>query len=319
VRALVTGAAGFAGQWLCRELLARKWEVTGTMLGDVVATSVLDLEERRSVRWMHADVRSPEDVRRAVDDTRPDAVAHLAGIAFAPAARDDPGMALDVNVGGTGRLLAALRERRRAGTLDPLVLIIGSGEQYGRHEPERMPLGEDTPQRPVSVYAATKAAQEVIAMEAHRSEGLRVVATRSFNHSGPGQAEEFLLPALVRRALALRGQWQRDLMIGNTTPVRDFLHVSDVARAYALLLERGTPGEVYNVARGEGVSVETLAGRVLALAGVDARLRSDPALQRAVEVPVLIGDPRKLRASTDWTPERSLDSIIEDLIRAASH
>jgi GDP-4-dehydro-6-deoxy-D-mannose reductase len=319
VRALVTGAAGFAGQWLCRELLERKWEITGTMLGDVVATSVLTLEERRSIRWLRADVRDTEDLARAVDESRPDAVVHLAGIAFAPAARDDPGTALDVNVGGTGRLLGVLRERRRAGAIDPVVLVVGSGEQYGRHDPDRMPLGEDTPQRPVSVYAATKAAQEVVAMEAHRADGLRVVATRSFNHSGPGQAEEFLLPALVRRALALRGQWQRDLMIGNTTPVRDFLHVGDVARAYALLVEHGAPGEVYNVASGEGVSVEELANRVLALTGVDARLRSDPALQRPVEVPILIGDPRKLRASTDWAPERSLDSIIEDLIRAASH
>ena len=319
MRALVTGAAGFAGQWLCRELLSRRWDVTGTMLGDVVATSVLDLEERRAIRWLHADVRRSDELERAVDESRPDAVAHLAGIAFAPAARSDPAAALEVNVVGTARLLGVLRARRAAGTLDPLVLIVGSGEQYGRHDPDEMPLGEEVPQRPVSVYGATKAAQEVIALEAHRSDALRVVGTRSFNHSGPGQAEEFLLPALVRRALDLRGRWQRDLPIGNTAPVRDYLHVADVARAYALLLERGMPGEVYNVARGEGVSVETLAGRVLALTGVDARLRPDPALQRPVEVPTLIGDPRKLRASTDWAPERSLDSIIEDLIRAASH
>ncbi|MGH7720373.1 MAG: GDP-mannose 4,6-dehydratase [Gemmatimonadaceae bacterium] len=319
MRALVTGAAGFAGQWLCRELLRRGWEITGTMLGDVVATSVLPLDERRRIRWIAADVRSSEELATAVDASGADAVFHLAGIAYAPAARRDPAAALDVNVVGTARLLHVLRERRRAGTLDPVVLIVGSGEQYGRHPEDAMPLAETAGQKPATVYGATKAAQEMIALEAFRSDGLRVVAARSFNHSGPGQGPDFLLPALVRRSLALRGAWERELAIGNTDPVRDFLHVADVARAYTLMAERATPGEAYNVSRGEGVSVGELAARVLALTGVGARLRSDPELLRPLEVPVLVGDPRKLRATTGWEPELSLDQIIDDLIRATSH
>ena len=106
--------------------------------------------------------------------------------------------------------------------------------------------------------------------------------------------------------------------MGNPTTVRDFLHVRDVARAYADLLERGTPGEVYNVASGTGVDVGTLAKRVLALVGVDAILNTDAALVRPVEVPVLIGDATKLRRATGWSPRLTLDSIIDDLIRAAA-
>jgi len=318
-RALVTGAAGFVGQWLCRELLHRGWQVSGTVFGDVVPNGALSLDERRSVRWIGADVRQPSDIARMLDESRPDAIFHLAGVAFVPAASADPGTALDVNVVAAARLLADVRARRKAGTLDPVVLVVGSGEQYGRHEAAEMPLDEQAEQRPLSVYAASKAAQEVVALEAFRSDGVRVITTRSFNHSGAGQADHFLLPALVKRALALRGAWEQSLVLGNTTPVRDFLHVADVARAYVLLAERGTPGESYNVASGRGVDVATVAQRVLALTGVDAKLQSDPALVRPVDVPVSIGDPGKLCAATGWGATLSLDTIIEDLIRATTH
>lgn len=318
MRALITGAAGFVGQWLCRELLQRGWPVTGTMLGDVVPTTVLSLDERRSIRWIPTDVLRGEDVKRALDEAKPELVVHLAGISYVPAAASDPGAAIEVNVGGTARLLGELRRHVAAGTLDPLVIIVGSGEQYGRHEPQEMPLAESAEQRPVSVYAASKSAQEVVALEAWRSGGVRVIATRSFSHSGAGQASTFLLPALVQRALALRGAWRRELTIGNTSPVRDYLHVADVVRAYLALVERGDVGEVYNIASGEGVEVGAVAERVLALTGVDARLQVDPALVRPVDVPILVGDASKLRAATGWTPTRTLNDILGDLIRAAS-
>ncbi len=319
MRALVTGGSGFAGQWLCRELLRQGWEVTGTMLGDVVEPGALGLDERRSMRWVRTDVRRHEDVCRALDEARPDVVFHLAGVAFVPAAAADPGTALDVNAGGAARLLGEVRRRRRAGILDPLLLVVGSGEQYGRHEPDELPLNESADQRPISVYAASKCAQEIIALEAWRSEGVRVVMTRSFSHSGAGQEARFLLPALVSRALGLRGAWRAELRVGNTIPVRDYLHVADVARAYVLLGERGRAGEAYNVASGIGCDVETLARRVLALAGVDATLVTDPELVRPVDLPALVGDPAKLRLETAWAPERDLDSIIHDLIRATAH
>jgi GDP-4-dehydro-6-deoxy-D-mannose reductase len=317
MRALVTGAAGFVGQWVGRELVERGWEVTGTCLEDA-PPSVAPNDPLASLRWQVADVRRGSDLARLLDVAKPDAVVHLAGVAFVPAAQADPGSALEVNVIAAARLLADLKTRRASGTLDPVVLIVGSGEQYGRHEAAEMPLVEAAEQRPHTVYAASKVAQEHIALEAYRSSGVRILATRSFNHSGAGQADRFVIPALVRRALALRASGERGLSIGNTTTVRDFLHVRDVARAYADLLDRGTPGDVYNVASGTGVDVGTLAMRVLALVGVDAILNTDAALVRPAEVPVLIGDASKLRRATGWAPRLTLDSIIDDLIRAAA-
>ncbi|MDQ3698031.1 MAG: GDP-mannose 4,6-dehydratase [Gemmatimonadota bacterium] len=318
MRALVTGATGFVGPWLCRELLARGWEVTGTVHGDPAAEPLAAIAPPAGIDWVQADLRRQADVRAAVEASAPDAIFHLAGVAYVPAASADPGAALEVNVIAAARLLAEVRTRRQAGTLDPVVLIVGSGLQYGRHEVTAMPLREDAAQRPQDLYAASKAAQEIVALEAFHADGVRVIATRSFNHAGPGQEPRYLIPRLVREALALRRSGGTALTLGNITPVRDFLHVADVARAYVALVERGAPGEAYNVASGAGVDVRTVADRVLVHLGIDARLHIDPALQRSADVPVLVGDPAKLRGVTGWAPQHSLDSIIEDLIRAAA-
>ena len=324
-RALVTGAAGFVGQWLCGALLDAGWEVTGATLEGAPARPLPGRERHAAVRWLQADVRRAEDIRAALDVARPDAIFHLAGVSSVPGAAWDPGLTCEVNVVAAARLLGEVRSRRRAGTLDPVLVVVGSAEQYGRHEGHELPLGEDAAQRPLNVYAASKAAQEVVALEAARSEGLRVVVTRSFNHSGAGQAPHFLMPALVQRALGLRDSppepgRRPTLIIGNRETVRDFLHVADVARAYIHLAERGVAGEAYNVASGVGHSVGALAERVLSALGLaGAEVTSDPALVRPVEVPALTGDSAKLRAATGWRPERSIDDIIDDLIHAATH
>ena len=317
-RALVTGAAGFAGQWLASALLADGWDVAGTSLAGDPEVPVLTQQERAAVRWLACDVRSTEDLGRALDESRPDAVFHLAGITFLPTAASDPGLTIETNVGACAKLVALLRDRRRAGTLDPVVLVTGSSEQYGRHEDPDFPLNERAEQRPLNVYAASKVAQEAVALAAWRADGLKVMATRSFSHAGPGQASRFVIPALVERVLRLaRGEADR-LPLGNTSTIRDFLHVADVAKAYILLAKKGVPGEVYNVCSGHGRTVREVAERVLSLTGVSASLDPDPSLVRPVEVPVLVGDNSKLRAATGWAPERTLDSIIEDLIHAAT-
>ena len=316
MQALVTGATGFVGQWLCKGLLARGWDVAGMAHGNPpIAT--LTSDEYRRVTWLPSDIRQPGAMRAVIDVSEPDAIFHLAGVSFVPAAAEDPGAALEVNVSGAARLLAEVRMRRKAGTLDPVVLVVGSGLQYGRHDNASMPLREYAEQRPLDLYAASKAAQEIVALEAFRSEEVRVIATRSFNHSGPGQDSQFLIPRLVARALELRLSGEPFISLGNTTPVRDFLHVTDVVQAYIALVEHGAAGEAYNVASGSGHSVLSIAERLLLLAGIRAEPRSEAWLQRSSDIPVLIGDSSKLRQATDWTPSKTLDDIINDLLNAS--
>jgi len=319
-KALVTGAGGFVGQWLCRALLQQGWHVTGTTIGMAPAPGVMEAGELMRMHWRGIDLRPGVDRRTLsglLDKERPDAIFHLAAISFVPAAGDDPMRALDTNVTAAVRLVEALRLHRNAGTLDARLLVVGSAEQYGRHDGAR-PLTEHDDLLPRTFYAATKCAQEAFSLAAARADGVQVVATRSFNHSGRGQTPHFLLPSLVRRAIAARVHPDAPVPIGNTEPVRDFLHVEDVVSAYISLVERGRPGEVYNVCSGEGVTVGAVAAEVLARAGVTGPLVVEESLRRTVDVPFLVGDNSKLRADTGWQPTRTRTAIIDDLLNAAS-
>ncbi len=310
--ALVTGAAGFVGGRLVRALASAGWRVTAA--AQTRGGAELDAAV---TAWAIGDVRDIEHLRASLDAAQPDAIFHLAGVSFVPAATADPGYAAEVNAIAAARLVSLVGERRAAGTLDPVVVVVGSGEQYGRHDEVELPLTEDAEQRPHTVYAATKVAQEALAMQAWRGSGVRVVGTRSFNHSGPGQDRRFLLPGIVGRTRALRdAPTGSALIMGNQTPVRDFLHVDDVVAAYIALAERGRPGEAYNVASGMGHSVGDLARRVLARCGIATTVESDPALVRPAEVPALVGSAAKLSADTGWAPLRTLDDLLDDMIAA---
>ena len=311
-RVLITGGSGFVGQWLSRFLLERGWSVFAGTIEGPPAHGVLSDKERAAICWLTLDSASEEHVRAAVDRSAPERVVHLAGIAYPPDANASPVRAFDVNALGALRLLTALAPASSA----LRVLVIGSAEQYGAHPIAEYPLPETAALQPISAYAASKAAQELIALQAFRGARLPVVCTRSFNHSGPGHSGNYLLPSIVRRANELP-KGGGTLRIGNGTPVRDYLHVADVVAAYVLLLERGTPGEVYNVCSGTGTTVQELALRVLERVGVAAEVGTDPSLVRPSDIPVLVGDNSKLRNATGWTPTHSLDDIIDDLIHAA--
>ena len=319
VRALVTGGAGFVGGWL---LGAMKRENMNLF---AMATPDQRGQAEDVAEWLYGDIRDEGYVASAVKHAQADVIVHLAAISHLPTAAADPASAWDVNVTSTARLLSSVVRARENGAPDPVVLVVGSAEQYGRHGIEsndgsETPIRETAPQEPRTIYAATKCAQELLSMQYWRSEGLKVVAVRSFNHSGRGQEPRFLLPALVSRALGLReARSGSPMLVGNTTPVRDFLHVSDVVAAYISLCNSGIPGQVYNVSSGRGYSVEQVLHKVLERVGVDAPIVEDPSLVRDVDVPYLVGNPEKLQQATGWHATQSMDDIIDDLINAATH
>lgn len=320
-RALITGADGFVGQWLAKTLVAQGWQVTGTAWRGIPAVGTLTATEQAQVSWEVGDLTAARDLgpmRALLRRTAPDAIFHLAGMSYVPTVGDDPVTALETNVGVGIRLLEAMRAERAASGLDPVILVVGSAEQYGRHPASAMPLPETTPCEPRSFYGATKQAQEDFALAAARAHGLRIIATRSFNHCGPGHAPIFLLPALVQRVLEARRTGAATLPIGNTATVRDYLHVRDVVEAYLALIERGQVGEAYNVCSGTGITVGEVAERVIARAQTTVRFVQDPTLLRPADVPALVGDHTKLCTHTGWAPTRTLTDIIDDHLHAAS-
>lgn len=295
MKALVTGATGFVGPVLVAHLQE---------CGDDVVTP--------------GDAGDGFDVtdRAAVHDAlalhRPDVVYHLAAFSHVGASWDDPTTCLRVNVEGTAHVLDAARA---AGV--QRVLVVGSAEEYGRVEATETPITENAAVQPITPYGASKVAASFLALQAWLGTGLETVRTRTFSHTGPTQPDRFVVPALAHRIAEAERARRDSVAIGNTEPVRDLSDVRDVVRAYRLLIERGEPGEVYNVCRGAGFSIGDIGAALAAHAHTEVRLVVDDALVRGVEVPWLVGDNAKLRATTGWEPEIALTDTLAAVLDAA--
>ena len=314
MKVLVTGADGFVGRWLIRRLLDDGREVYGAVRpSDPPRDDGLTVEERARVRWLPLEVNDDESVRRCLDHPY-DAVVHLAAIASGTAALRDPGGAWQVNAAGTARIAHVLAEARRKDRADPVVLIVSTGEVYGRGN--ATPRRETDPTAPCSPYAASKLGGEEAALEAWRRAGLRVIVARAFAHTGPGQEAGFVVPAFAQRLRFAKQIGAPVVKVGNLEPVRDVLHVQDVVDAYVRLLAQGEAGEVYNVASGRGVSLEDLLFKMADLLGIRPIPEADPDLLRPADIPHLVGDAAKLRAATGWSPRRSLDDTLRDVLDA---
>jgi GDP-4-dehydro-6-deoxy-D-mannose reductase len=307
VKLLVTGAAGFVGQVLVARLTRAGHVVTGTHLpGDTPPALP-------GSRWVELDVTRSDTLGPALA-SRPEAVIHLAALASNADARRDPGKAWDVNASGTARLAEGLGQMKLDGA-DPLLLLVSTSEVYGA-VPIGQALTEDDPVLPTSPYAASKAAAEIAVQEVGRRTGLRWIIARPFTHTGPGQPDKFVIPGFARRIRAVQGQREPRVLTGNLEPVRDFLDVRDVCEAYLGLLERGTPGTIYNVASGTGRSLATIFTTLADLLSVPAIAVPDPTLQRRADLPYLVGDASRLRQATGWMPRISFDQTLQDVVNA---
>jgi len=311
MRALVTGAGGFVGGYLVRELDGAGYDILATDIVEPAAGSGVGAFPER-IDFRRLDLGDFHEVREAVSDYSPEAVFHLAAQSSAARSFEDPRGTLETNVFGTLNLLEAVRDTMGEETVR--FLSVGSCEEYGNRGSDEMPLTERSPVEPVSPYAVSKAAQSMLAIQYHAAYGIECMVARSFSHTGPGQTTRFVLPAFAKQCAEIKaGRREPLIRVGNLDVTRDFLDVRDVVRAYRFIAEKGRAGEIYNVCRGGGLSLREALEAFEGFAGRAIEREVDPGLLRPVDVAVLIGDCGKLRKETGWAHTISIDRMLADL------
>jgi GDP-4-dehydro-6-deoxy-D-mannose reductase len=309
MQALITGIAGFVGGHFVDFLrsshaeveivgLVRPGEAVPEGLGERALLIETELEERASVD-------------AALARCRPDRIVHLAAQSNPRLSWSNPEGTFRTNVLGLLHLMEAIRSRFSK----PRILVVGSAEEYGHIDPQALPVVEEAPLLPLNPYAASKVAQGFLARQYALSSAIWTVCTRTFHHTGPGRSVAFAEGSFARQIVEIEsGHRAPVLQTGNLESVRDFTDVRDVVRAYWALLEKGRPGEVYNVCSGIGTRLRDLVERMLALTRAKIEIAVDPERMRPSDVPAQVGDPRKLKDDTCWEPVIPLDRTLADLL-----
>lgn len=301
LRALITGITGFAGRTLAALLLARGWTVAGThggrrKLPPALAPCEIAVDDLGDADRLLARLR----------ELRPDVVFHLAG-------RTGAGFAelLQSHAAATATLLDAVRRLDAATT----AVIPGSSAQFGQADPPGGLITEDTAYRPATLYGIAKTAEAMTAEHFHRTFGVRVIRTHTFNCFGPGQRAAFVPAAFASQIAAIeRGGVPAVLDVGNLDAMRDLTDIRDVAEAYLGLAARGRPGVVYNVCSGTAVSIRAIVEGLQAHARVSFSIRRDPARVQAIDVAAQRGDPSRIHAETGWRARIPLAQTLSDLM-----
>jgi GDP-4-dehydro-6-deoxy-D-mannose reductase len=310
MRVLITGFTGFVGSHLADYLVGRgDVEVFGVHRWRSRMDNVEHLRDR--VRLVECDLREPSAIRRVLAQVRPDRIFHLAAQSYVPTSWLMPGETLSGNVLGQLNLFEALRDLQ----LPARVHIAGSSEEYGLVHPHEVPIREESPLRPLSPYAVSKVGQDLLAYQYWQSYRLHVVRTRGFNHTGPRRGEVFVTSNFARQIAEIeKGRREPVVSVGNLDSVRDFTDVRDMVRAYWLALERGEPGEVYNICSGRGYTARQVLDLLLGLGHVQVRVQEDPARMRPSDVTLLVGDCSKFRSATGWQPTIPFEVTLKDLL-----
>lgn len=304
MKALIIGGAGFVGGYLISELKSSGYDVHATCLPN---------EKINGDCTVHTlDILKKDDITALLDETAPDVVFHLAAQSSVSVSWKRPQLTAEINVIGSINVLEALREAQKK---DIRMILIGSGEEYGFIREGACPLSEDEPLRPGNIYAATKACQGMLGSIYARAYKMDIVIVRAFNHSGPAQADIFVISDFCHQIADIEaGRKEAVMSVGNLSAMRDFTDVRDVVRAYRLLAEKGSSGKIYNVGRGKAVTIQFILDTALGLAKVPIEVKRDPARMRASDIPLIEPDVSAIYGDTGWKAEITVEQTIKDTL-----
>src|SRR5207302_3839254 len=270
-----------------------------------------DEARKGRVTLLHCELTDAGAVEKLIEAVLPDRVFHLAAQSFVQSSFDEPSATLMNNIQAELNLLEAIRRQDKRIRIQ----VAGSSEEYGLVHPDEVPMKETNPLRPLSPYAVSKVAQDKLAYQYFKSYGLHVVVTRGFNHTGPRRGLIFVTSTFARQiALIEAGKHEPVIYHGDLTSKRDWTDVRDMVRAYWLALDKGEPGESYNVGRGKCWSIREMLDILLSHAKTKIRTQEDPARLRPSDVPILWADTARFRQATGWEPVIPFEQTLADFL-----
>lgn len=310
MKVLVTGITGFAGSHLVDYLLTLPGvEVFGILRWRSRTENIEHFQDR--VRLVECDLRDSTSVRDVLEQVMPERIFHLAAQSFVPTSWTAPTESLVTNIIGQLNLFEAIKHLR----ISPRIQLACSSEEYGMVYESELPIRETNPLRPLSPYAVSKVGQDMLGYQYWMSFKIPIVRTRGFNHEGPRRGPVFVCSDFAKQIADIeRGIKPAVIRVGNLDARRDFSDVRDVVRAYWLSLEKGEPGEVYNICSGTAWTIREMLDMLLGMTKVKVKIEQDASRMRPSDVPVLLGDASKFRKATGWQPTIPFEQTLRDLL-----
>lgn len=310
MKVLITGVTGFVGSWLVDYLLPMPgMQIFGIKRWRSRTENIKHFEKK--IKMYECDLKDSTSVRDAIEAIKPDRIFHLAAQSFVPTSWNAPSETLDINILGEVNIFEAVKKIG----IDPVIHIAGSSEEYGLVLPGETPIKETNPLRPLSPYAVSKVAQDMLAYQYYMNYKIRTVITRAFNHTGPRRPPNFVCSDFAWQVVQIeKGNQPPVINVGNLDSIRDFTDVRDIVKAYWLALEKGKSGEVYNLASGEGQKIKDILETLIKFAKVKVEIKEDPARMRPSDVPILVGDSTKFRELTGWKAEIPFEQTLRDIL-----
>ncbi len=304
-KALIIGGAGFVGKYLAEYLVG---ECGYSVVSTKMKNEVLDDVDYEVVDMNLLEKAEVENVLR---ECNPDYIFHLAAQSSVAVSWSNPQLTVDVNIKGTLNLLDVCKEMEYKGN----VLLIGSGEEYGRIDPDQVPIKEDTVLRPGNIYAATKGCQNMLATIYAQAYNLNLIMVRAFNHVGPRQSPQFVVADFCKQVVEVeKGLREPVIHVGNLKAKRDFTDVRDVVAAYECLVRQGKAGETYNVGAGNAYEIQEILDKIIELSGKDIKVEVEKERLRPIDVPIISADITKITEQTDWKRKISLEQTLMDTL-----
>lgn len=309
MKALITGISGFAGSHLAELLIEKGYEVFGTFFDKSTFSNFNGFVNK--IKVYRCDIRNYDALKNITEDVKPDEIYHLEAISFIPTSLNDPKLTFDTNLYGTLNLYQAVIDLE----MNPMILFIGSADEYGIVNENDLPIKEEYPLNPMNPYSISKVSADFLSLAYFRYYHLNIIRVRPFNHIGPRQSPEFVCSDFAKQIAEIeKGLREPIIKVGNLKAKRDFTDIRDMVRGYWLALDKGEPGEVYNICSERAIQIKGLLNHLLELSSRKVEIMKDPKRMRPSDNPILQGDSSKFRRRSGWKAEILLDNTLKDIL-----